>query len=119
MGQLRVNLYEDWMETKPIKEHLKMKKKRIKKYNYWLILLAILIYTLFIARYNLFDYWQTRRENRRLIEELRIVQIHNERLKEEINDLRSNPEAWERIAREKLGMQRKDETVIKFENEED
>ena len=107
------------METDPKKENLKQKKKRFKRLTYWLILISILIYTLFISRYNLFDYWQTRRENKRLSEELRIVRISNERLKTEINDLRSNPEAWERIAREHFGMKRLGETVIKIVNEED
>ncbi len=106
------------MDTTQKKEALKEKKVRMKKYTFWVIAATIVIYTLFFTRYNILNYWQIKQDNRRIKSELVLFRINNEHLKLEIEDLRDNPEAWERIAREKYGMQREDEKVIEFRDED-
>lgn len=100
------------------KNEAKIKKKRFKKSLYWVLFCFIIIYTFFFTRYNLLNYYQTKRDNRHLRSELEWYKINNEELRLLIVELRDNPEAWERIARERFGMQKPDEVIIKFEKED-
>ncbi len=97
----------------------KKEKKKIKKYLYWVIVISIIVYTFFFTRYNLLNYYQTQRSNRLLKEELQSLKINNEELKSQIEELRNDPEAWERIAREKYGMKKEGERIIIFRREDD
>lgn len=107
------------MEPENNKEAKKGDQKRIKRYVYWIVFFSIIIYSFFFTRYNIFNYWQTKRLNKQLTEELRSINLSNNDLKKQIEELRSDPAAWERIAREKFGMQKPDEIIIKFERDED
>jgi cell division protein FtsB len=95
------------------------RKKKIKNYLYWIIFFSIIIYTFFFTRYNLLSCYQTRKTNKLLKEEYQSLKINNEELKKQIEDLKNNPEAWERIAREKYGMQKKGEKIIIFRRDEE
>jgi cell division protein FtsB len=56
-----------------------------------------------------------RRELERLDTEVQKQKIVSDQLSLELNALRSDPKTVERLAREKLGYARPDETVIRFE----
>jgi cell division protein FtsB len=53
-----------------------------------------------------------REKTEALRSELEALRAENARLSQEITDLRSNPRAIERLAREELGLARPDETVF-------
>lgn len=94
------------------------KSKKVKRFIYWAVILFILVYAVFIAEYNFFQYYESRRANKQLRKSLEKFTRENETLVKQIQDLKTNPEAWERIAREKYGMQRRDERVIIFREDE-
>jgi cell division protein FtsB len=56
-----------------------------------------------------------RREIMRLDEQLHTEEARSKQLQAEIEALRNDPKTIERLAREKLGYARPDETVIRFE----
>jgi cell division protein FtsB len=56
-----------------------------------------------------------RREIMRLDEQLQTEEARSKKLQAEIEALRSDPKAIERLTREKLGYARPEETVIRFE----
>ena len=99
------------------KRELKEKSRKIKSVLYWGLCVVIVIFVLIGARFNLINYWQTKNDNRRLKQNLERISQHNETLKIQINELKNNPEALERVAREKHGMQKKGERVIHFIDE--
>ena len=57
-------------------------------------------------------WWASARRSRRCAAELEALRAENARLSAEIADLRTNPRAIERLAREELGLARPDETVF-------
>jgi cell division protein FtsB len=56
-----------------------------------------------------------RRELERLDNEVRVQKKFSEQLQMEVNSLRNDPKTVERLARERLGYARPDETVVRFE----
>jgi cell division protein FtsB len=58
---------------------------------------------------------QFQKENLRLQRELQKESEKSKELQMQINDLRNDPKTIERLAREKLGYARPDETVVRFE----
>ncbi len=60
-------------------------------------------------------YFQMQRQLAEATERNRQLAKQNEALKREIEGLRSDPELWERAAREELGFIRPDEIVIHLE----
>ncbi len=101
------------------KQQQKQNNKKWHRIVYWSLFAVILLYTLFATRFNIISYWQTKRANRQLKETIAKITSENEELQKQIEELRTDPEAWERIAREKYGMQKEDEKVIIFRQETD
>ena len=58
--------------------------------------------------------WRLRTEVQTLHQEVRALELENERLGHAIADLRDNPAVIERIAREELGLVRPGERVLRF-----
>jgi len=58
---------------------------------------------------------QFQKENLRLQRELQKESEKSKELQMQIDDLRNDPKTIERLAREKLGYARPDETVVRFE----
>jgi len=106
------------MRTMSKSNELKTKKKLIGKTIYWGALGIIIFYTLFLTRHNIFVHWQQKREYRMIIQNLESIRHHNSDLRHQINELRNNPEAIERIARNIYRMKRENEIVIEFKNPE-
>ncbi|MCB5230233.1 MAG: septum formation initiator family protein [Candidatus Cloacimonas sp.] len=90
------------------------RRKKLLDYLYWGIIIFFILSTLFFARYNLITFITTRRTNKLHKEELSALKIENKELKEHIKELKDNPEEWERIAREKHNMLKKNEEMILF-----
>jgi|SRR5690554_8028516 cell division protein FtsB len=103
------------METINKQEEEQSKKKKLKKLLYWIIFSMVIIYTFFFTRFNLVSYWQVKRDNHRYNEQLAEARLNNEELKQLIDELRTDPEAVIRIARERYGMKKPNEEIIKFE----
>ncbi len=101
------------------KRKIQEKKRKLKRTVYWVVVSFIILYVLFGARFNLIHYIKARRDNKFYQEQLQKFIRENENLKEQIKDLRKNPETWERIAREKYGMQKKNERVIYFQDHDE
>lgn len=95
----------------------KEKKEVIRKYIRFftsVLILYMLINLLFLSRYSFFSLYRARANNIGISQSI-------ERKKEQIKDLKvlneeleKNEELWERIARERYGMQKEGETVIRF-----
>jgi len=101
------------------KRKIQEKKKKIQQKLYWLFLIAIVLYVLFGTQYNFIHYWQTKTANKQLKTNLTKFAEENKKLKEQIEELRTDPQAIERIARENYGMQKEGERVILFLEEGD
>lgn len=99
------------------KKEREAKSRKIKKTIYWIIVFSFALYMLFGTNYNLIQLWRTRQANRNLKAGLERFSAENEQLRKHISELRDNPEAWERVAREKYGMQKRGERVIIFKDE--
>jgi cell division protein FtsB len=94
-----------------------MKKKA--RFGRWVLvaLAAVLLYFIFAGEQGVFELYRSATElkkNRRLLQ-LRKAQLDS--LKTETEKLRGDTAYMEKIAREKLGMAKKDETVYKFTEE--
>lgn len=82
-----------------------------KKLIYYTIAIIILITALFLPRFSKLQ--ELKEENRNLNKRVEILTKANEELKEEKEKLENDPSYVEKIAREKLGMARKDEIILK------
>ncbi|UCH77306.1 MAG: septum formation initiator family protein [Candidatus Coatesbacteria bacterium] len=77
------------------------------------VLLGALTYLFVFSRHGYLRRRELARENERLQHELDQLQAENVRLREELESL-DDPEAVEKLAREKLGLVREGETVYRF-----
>ncbi len=88
-----------------------------------LLFYVLLVVVLLVGGSMLLRAWgELRRMGGRVAElEVEMRRLHNERLElhQEIHDLRTNPRAVEKVAREKFKLVGDDETVIIIENEFD
>lgn len=86
------------------------------KIGRWVVFAAVLAFLYFLIAGNdgLIALYQSHREVRRMRNEIRSLNGTIDSLRNEIVRLREDTLYIERIAREKLGMARKDETVYKF-----
>jgi cell division protein FtsB len=107
------------MESSKEKEEQKGKKKKLKKMLYWVIFSAVIVYTFFFTRYNIVSYWQVKQENRRYSEQLAEARLNNKELQQLITELQTDPNAVIKIARERYGMKKPEETTIKYEGLKD
>jgi cell division protein FtsB len=79
--------------------------------------LVLLISSLF-GKKGLIEIYKARRNYETLLQEVKSLEAEKARLEGEIEDLRNNPQAVEREAREKLWLIRPDEKVIVKRKEE-
>lgn len=77
-----------------------------------LVMLAGII--LFAGEKSLFKLISLYQEKDHLIARTETIRQENEKIKEQIKQLQSDPEAVEKIARDELGMVRPDEIVYRF-----
>lgn len=61
------------------------------------------------------DYRRASKEEQRLEQQLKDLEIEAQKLEETIHDLQTNPRAVERVAREKFGWCRDDEKIYHFD----
>jgi cell division protein FtsB len=78
-----------------------------------LILAVLVVYVFVFSRHGYLRRRELARENQRLQQELEDMRAENARLREELNRL-DDPEAVEKLAREKLGLVKKGEKVYRF-----
>ncbi len=78
-----------------------------------LILAALLVYVFVFSRHGYLRRRELARENLRLQQELEDMRAENARLREELSRL-DDPEAVEKLAREKLGLVKEGEKVYRF-----
>lgn len=97
------------MKNRPV-NHL---KKYIRLLTTALII-YMLLNILFFSRYSFYALYRSRAENKRITERIERNRNDIEQLESINSDLESNEEMWEKTARERYGMQKKDETVIRF-----
>jgi cell division protein FtsB len=76
--------------------------------------IVIILVLLMAGEKSLFKVIALYREQEHLIAQIEEMKGQNEKLGQQIEDLKTDPKAVERIAREELGMVRKDETVYRF-----
>jgi cell division protein FtsB len=77
------------------------------------VLAALLAYVFVFSRHGYLRRRELARENERLQLELRVLRDENARLREELSRL-DDPEAIEKLAREKLGLVKDGEKVYRF-----
>ena len=75
-------------------------------------LLFILILSFFFGDRGIIEIIKTRRQIAQLEQSIRRLEAENERLSEEVRQLRDNPQALEKAAREKLWLMKKNEQVV-------
>lgn len=80
--------------------------------KYTLAAIVFLIYVLFFSKYNMIYQYKLRKEQNKLNAANTDLKKRIHELQKVDEDLKQNPLTIERIAREKYGMKRKDETVF-------
>ncbi len=88
---------------------------KTKHYLFAIILILLSCVALYMLLPAYKDYKETREENRRLQVELAEREARSQELGREINALRSDPAALERVAREKFGWCRDNEKIYHFD----
>jgi cell division protein FtsL len=83
-----------------------------------LIVLAVLLLIGMCYLPQIQENTRMRTEINRLDAQIKAEQEKSDRLQAEIDALRNDPKTVERLAREKLGYARPDETVVRFESPE-
>jgi cell division protein FtsB len=78
-----------------------------------LVLAALVVYVFVFSRHGYLRRRELARENQRLQQELDDMRAENARLREELSRL-DDPEAVEKLAREKLGLVKEGEKVYRF-----
>ncbi len=78
-----------------------------------LLLAALVVYVFVFSRHGYLRRRELARENQRLQQELEDMRAENARLREELSRL-DDPEAVEKLAREKLGLVKEGEKVYRF-----
>ena len=81
-----------------------------------LVVLAVLLLIVMCNRPVIQENERMRAQILKLDQQLKAEQEKSERLQAQIEALRNDPKTVERLAREKLGYARPDETVIRFES---
>ncbi len=88
---------------------------RIGAHKYLLVTLVFLVIMVFLDENNWIRYSRNVYEINRLKQEIKYYRQMYERDTERLNDLSTNPEAIEKIAREKYLMKKPDEDIYIFE----
>ena len=89
-----------------------------KKSVYYIIILALIIYIVFIDSASFLRRYQTRRKLETVMADVQALKKENDRLRRENESLENDKKIWEEKARE-LGMQKKGDEVFIFKDEND
>ncbi|MDD2331777.1 MAG: septum formation initiator family protein [Candidatus Cloacimonetes bacterium] len=81
---------------------------------YWGILLVILLWILFWDYNSYLSRYQKARKLQRMKSELVEMVARNDSLRNEILELQSNPEAAEKVGRERYGLIKPNEKIFRF-----
>ena len=73
-----------------------------------------LVLVLFWGNYNAVTLWRVFQQKKELSRKIEELKVENQMLSDQIESLKSNPEVIEKVAREKLGMVGKDETIYRI-----
>ncbi len=93
----------------------KKTQKRLKGYltnKYFISLIAVIIWVIFFDKDDLLSQRQLRNKLHQLQEEKKYYQQEIEKNKEDINELKTNPENLEKFAREKYLMKKENEEIF-------
>ena len=72
----------------------------------------VLLLASFFGKKGLIEIYRAQKEHKTLLQEIGRLEIEKRRLKKEIEELKQNPKAVEKKAREKLWLVKPDEVVI-------
>jgi cell division protein FtsB len=78
------------------------------------LLLSYFTYSFFFDTMGFMKYLTMKRTQTQIAEDIRDLQEKNARLRKDIDAVKHDPTTLERLARERLGLVRKDETVFLF-----
>jgi len=95
-----------------------MKKKKIFIFAAALVIIIPLLVLLIAGNQGFMDMYRTYREDKNRAHQISAAREEIDSLKNEIQKLQNDTAHIEKIAREKLGMARKGEVIIKFVEEE-
>ena len=84
------------------------------KYVYWAIILALLLWILVLGQNSFLNTWQLKRRVDNLERESDRLKAVNDSLAQENARLKTDPDAAEKAARERFGLTKPDEKVIRF-----
>lgn len=91
-----------------------LEQKKPIRIVYWAIIIIFISITLFLGRNSFIKVILHKNETAKLEEKVNLLRAENEKLRKENHELKTNPEVIEKIAREQLGYQKKDEKVYRF-----
>ncbi|MBI1864307.1 MAG: septum formation initiator family protein [Nitrospirae bacterium] len=74
-----------------------------------------LFFSFLFSDMGLVNYLRLGQTARNLEAEIAALKKENDRLRDEVEDLKTDPQTIERLARERLGMAREGDTVFQFE----
>lgn len=100
------------LKTQLLKE--RKRKNRIFLFVF-LFIAAFLCYSFFFADMGYLKYLELKRNEKKLIREIREISAENELLKREIELLKKDPSYLEKYAREKFGLVKPGEMVFQFQ----
>ena len=91
-----------------------LEKKRPVRIIYLILIVFLLLTTMFWGRNSFLKVYLKHREVAKLEQSVKVLKAENDRLRKENQQLKSNPEVIEKIAREQFGYQKDDEKVYRF-----
>ncbi len=99
-------------------KEIEAKKKKLSRLVYWSLISIIILYTLFGTKYNVITIYKQHRRHKSLKEDLYTITQNNSELRSNIDRLKNDPDAIEKIARERYKMKAKGEKIIRFKQED-
>jgi len=94
-----------------------MNRKKVFNLIFYLIVVAIIVYILFLGPFSFYKRHQVKRRYERLQDNYSELKQENKRLKKENEALKNDNKVIEKKARE-FGMQKQDEEIFIFQEEE-
>ena len=79
-----------------------------------LIIAAAFLIVLVLGKYNVFTIWRFQQQKTELENKVQALKIENQRLTDQIEALKNDPQVIEKIAREKFGMVGRDEVIYRI-----
>lgn len=111
-----VELEHPTVANRPVEEAAQKKKRRWVFLGMAGFLLGIYLFFSFLfSDMGLVNYLRLGQTARNLEAEIAALKKENDRLRDEVEDLKTDPQTIEHLARERLGMAREGDTVFQFE----